>query len=171
MELTKYYTEHAVHLYDQEVAATDDDGISTSDALKAAAAQLAKDFATGRMKQLDIGNEDAALWIMQQAIRPARTARKAKIITDFWYLQEWLTEPSMLSSIDPILDLAIPIGNGNDKTLRYRVEEDYVEAVTRRYRNASDVTAKAREFDDATIGVRSLLAGRRTGDLFVKDAA
>ena len=81
---------------------------------------------------------------------------------------------SLLGNLEPTLDLAVPVGDGTDKLLRYWTVDDWQESINVRNRAAADVVDSAREHEgyaSVVIAALKIANGGFTGDLFEKRAA
>ena len=82
--------------------------------------------------------------------RQSRRARRGRMASDIDYILDAFAEDESAAYIDPMLDLAYPIGteDGQVKTLRYWTADDFDTSTRMAYRKAAEVTASAREHDE-----------------------
>jgi hypothetical protein len=91
----------------------------------------------------------------------SRRSRRERMSRDLLYLLDAFTNSEDGAYIDPLLDLAYPIGtdDGRVKTLRHWTADDFLTSTQMAYRKAAEITASAREHDEAmTSAVMSMRA-------------
>lgn len=89
----------------------------------------------------------------------SRKSRRDRMGHDIEYILDAFAEDESGAYIDPLLDLAYPIGtdDGQVKTLRNWTTEDFDTSTRMAYRKAAEITASAREHDEAMqAAVRSM---------------
>lgn len=89
----------------------------------------------------------------------SRKARRNSMRDDIDFLIGGFTEDG--AYVDPLLDLAYPIGteDGQVKTLRHWTQDDFITSTRMAYRKAAEITASARDHDEAmTSAVLSMRA-------------
>lgn len=92
---------------------------------------------------------EAELLVMQVS-RSTRRLRRKRMAHDIDALLDVFTEADDGAYVDPLLDLAYPIGteDGRVKTLRYWTAEDFDTSTRMAYRKAAEGTAAVRDHDD-----------------------
>ncbi len=136
------------------------------------AGRYADAVAAGQFHSVTITEFELGQLLYDMAVRPARSKRKKQFKRDLDWIVDSITNPDEGILIEPILSAGYPVGDGTDKALRYWLAEDFARARVERYRNASDVMAAARDFDEAADRVIAQIerAGVITvGDLFRGD--
>lgn len=108
----------------------------------------------GQVAQL-LADVDRDLFAEAEALvvsvaRQSRRSRRGRMAHDLDYILNAFAEEGDGAYVDPMLDLAYPIGteDGQVKTLRYWTAEDFDTSTRMAYRKAAEVTASAREHDE-----------------------
>lgn len=83
--------------------------------------------------------------------RASRRRRRASMRQSIEYVLDAFTESEESAYIDPMFDLAFPIGtdDGQVKALRFWTADDFGTSVRMAYRQAAATTTAARDHDDA----------------------
>lgn len=136
-----------IEAYD-EIVADEAEGIGFSKARDQVAHAYANAVQSGDELADELSDVEIGRLLFDQNVRPERDHRKMSFRKHIEYLLAWLDDPESTIVRPPELDLAMPVGNGVDKILGKWTVDDWRTATTERYRNASDVTAAARDFDD-----------------------
>jgi hypothetical protein len=99
-------------------------------------------------QERDLNAEADAL--LMSVSRQSRKVRRSRMANSIEYLLDAFVSDEDAAYVDPMLSLAFPLGtdDGQVKTLRYWTAEDFDTSTRMAYRNASDVTAAAREHDE-----------------------
>lgn len=84
-------------------------------------------------------------------VGPERERRRTAILRDGAWLLSALRDETILGRDDPHLDMAYPVGDGTDKTLRSWTVDDWNRSRTERYAKAQQATDAARRYDDEVV--------------------
>lgn len=128
------------------------------------AERYAKDVMRGRVGRPEQTLVSEGLALFDRFVKPERDRRR-KGRHGF---AEQIAK-SLLGNSEPVLDLAVPLGDGTDKILRYWSIADWKESVAVRNRAADDAAESAAEHEKyAEIVIEALAEGSTefTGDLF-----
>jgi hypothetical protein len=115
---------------------------------------------------------EAARLIMDETEK-LRRKRRGSLRKNLEHLLDAFAESA--EYVDPLLDLAYPIGtpDGETKLLRYWTEADYTTSTQMSYRNAAETTAGARVWDGLTQAAIDAMRARGVdmfGDIFAIQA-
>jgi len=106
--------------------------------------------------------------IFDRVVPKARRVRRSELRTQFRIILDILEGGTLLGDEDPKLDQAFPLGNGEDKTLRYWTVVDVAMSINVRYEKAAEATSAATGFDaDGTALIAEL---NRRGVRFIGDS-
>lgn len=156
MQLSEKYTAWAVDAYHAGVETYGDEGATTFESEAVAKDIMLRDIAEGKVKIPTLSAEEFIDSVYGSAIRKERVRAKAS----FKKCRGSIVESLLFDGSDPAYDAIIPVGNGKDKRLGLWSPEDWATSVRTRYRNASDVTAEAREHDDQAHIIVEAMADR-----------
>ena len=108
------------------------------------------DAAVGILAEVERDLRAEAEALVLAVSRSSRKARRSRMAHDLDYILEAFTEDENAAYVDPMLDLAYPIGtdDGEVKTLRYWTADDFETSTRMAYRKAAEITAAAREHDE-----------------------
>lgn len=154
--------------YEDVVSQSGDEGMGNDDVRTEVARRYEAAVTGGELPPPDINLIDLGLMRFDKVIAKERRKRGVKLRDDIKFLADTLFTAEA-GDVDPILALAVPLGDGRDKTLRFWSADDWMAATTIRYRNAAKVTAAAAAFDETSQRIRSAMRARdvqRTEDLF-----
>ena len=156
-----------VNAYDEHVREAGA-AVSVADARAAIARRYKRDVLARRIKRAKPSIEDEGRHLFDRWVMPKRSARTTNLRKNGQHLIDALRGNTILGRDDPYLDMAYPLGNGQDKTLRYWTAEDWECSRIERHRVADAEKRSARDFDDevASVFIAEL---RRTGVRFTGD--
>lgn len=154
--------------YDEIVAAHADAGVRVEEARVEFMARYAEAVTSGAVSGQAFDDMEIGAILFDQVVRPARSQRRSSWKSNLGYLGSILLGEEVDGDlVDPILNMAFPVGDGSDKTLRLWSEEDWKQSVVSRYRNAADATAAAAEHDRLVGAILDAFA--TTGAVFTRD--
>lgn len=139
-----------------ERAAKHPDG-AKAEALRAEALPEVVDLLADVERNLEAEAEALLLSVGQRS----RRTRRERMGRDLLYLSDAFVSGEDGAYVDPLLSLAYPVGtdDGLVKTLRHWTAEDFDTSTRMAYRKAAEITASAREHDEAmTSAVLSMRA-------------
>jgi hypothetical protein len=146
------YESWIVTTYDDAVAEVSEaGGIALADAENLVVARFVKAVRERKIpkpKQPTV--EEIAHQLFRRYVPPQRTKRREHLPEDLDYILDALKNPDESAHIDPLLKLAVPLGtrDGQDRTLGLWTPENFAASSLTRYRNAAEVTAAAKEYDE-----------------------
>lgn len=164
--------EYTIATYDRLTAEHGADSVQLADSRKAFQKQYKRDVLSGKVSRDEMTLDDEAGMKFDRWVRPERD-RRAKGRHGF--AENIAT--SLLGNVDPHLDLAVPIGDGTDKVLRYWTRRDWLYSIQVRERAVQDAADSSDEHKGYALQViesLDLTEALYTGDLFdasAKDAA
>lgn len=110
---------------------------------------------------------EALAGIIRSRLSGLRDARRASLPTVAQIIRDCLAGGTLLDSED-LLDQAYPLGtpDGIDKALRHWTQDDWLQSVVVRYREAAEQTAAAAAWDLIATDIASFLSktGKNTGE-------
>lgn len=141
-----------------EAAARHPDGVKSDELRNEILGQVA-----GMLAEVDRDLFAEADVLTTAVARQSRRARRSRMAGDIDYILDSFNEDEGAAYVDPMLDLAYPIGteDGQVKTLRYWTADDFDTSTRMAYRKAAEVTASAREHDERML--RALHSMRARG--------
>ena len=161
--------EYTLTVWNRLVAEHGADPVQLADSRAQFATEYQRDVMAGRVTRLERSLIAEGEALFDKHVRPERD-RRAKGKHGF---AENIAN-SLLGNEDPHLDLAVPLGNGSDKTLRYWTREDWYDSIKVREKSAQDTVDAAAEHKMYAMRVIESLAHSNaayTGQLFERKAA
>lgn len=127
------------------------------------------------LQQRDRDLETEARTLIKTALDSTRRTRSNSMRKSLEDILDYLADPEEAAlSVQPIMECAFPLGDGQDMTLKYWRIEDFFDSLVVRYREAAASTEAAKQYDEAVSALTALMrsTGARTvGDLITEEVS
>lgn len=127
------------------------------------------------LQQRDRDLETEARTLIKTALDSTRRTRSNSMRKSLEDILGHLSDPEEAAlSVQPIMECAFPLGDGQDMTLKYWRIEDFFDSLVVRYREAAASTEAAKQYDEAVSALTALMrsTGARTvGDLITEEVS
>ena len=127
------------------------------------------------LQQRDRDLETEARTLIKTALDSTRRTRSNSMRKSLEDILGHLSDPEEAAlSVQPIMECAFPLGDGQDMTLKYWRIEDFFDSLVVRYREAAAATEAAKQYDEAVSALTALMrsTGARTvGDLITEEVS
>ena len=126
------------------------------------------------LQQRDRDLETEARTLIKTALDSTRRTRSNSMRKSLEDILGHLSDPEEAAlSVQPIMECAFPLGDGQDMTLRYWKIEDFFDSRVVRYREAAAATEAAKQYDEQVSALAQLMRARGAttlGDLVGGDS-
>lgn len=156
--------EYSISTFDRLTAEHGSESVPLANSRVAFRHQYKRDVMSGNIERVELTLDSEADTLWDRYVRPERE-RRAKGKHGF---AENIAR-SLLGSEDPHLDLAVRIGDGTDKVLRYWTTEDWMYSIRVREKDAQDAVDASQEHKNYAMRVVESMrenSAQFTGDLF-----
>lgn len=139
-----------INAYDR--AAREEGAASTPEKLRDAVARLyAEGVDLGKLTRVQRTVDDEGRDLAAKYVNVERGRRRTSILEDGAHLLAALRDETILGRNDPYLDMAYPIGDRTDKTLRFWTSADWGRSRKERHANSEKVRAAAIRYDEEVV--------------------
>ena len=105
--------------------------------------------------------ETEARTLIKATLDSTRRNRSNNMRKSLEDILDYLADPEEAAlSVQPIMECAFPLGDGQDMTLRYWKIEDFFDSRVVRYREAAAATEAAKQYDEQVSALAQLMRAR-----------